>query len=82
MFGKEVKTMTKKDVVLKEILELSPLDRVDIVEKIFTSLENSSNKEIDEIWGNEAEKRIHGYLSGQLKTKSLREVFNRLNNEL
>ncbi len=82
MFCKEVKTMTKKDVVLKEILELSPLDRVDIVEKIFTSLENSSNKEIDEIWGNEAEKRIHGYLSGQLKTKSLREVFNRLNNEL
>ncbi len=73
--------MTKKETVLNEILDLSPIDRVDIIEKIFTSLEKSSNKKIQAVWSEEAEKRVHGYLQGKIKSKPMNEVFNKINNE-
>jgi len=64
--------------VVEEIfLDISPLksiDKLQLVEKILTSL-NPIDKEIETIWANEAEERLDAYDKGLLSTVSAKDVF-------
>jgi len=73
--------LTKKDSVLNEIFQLSPIDRVEIAEKILTSFENPLTNEIDETWALESENRIDEYISGKSKTSSMDDVFKNINHK-
>lgn len=67
--------------VLKDVLDLTPIERAELVEQILTSFEFSNRKEIDEAWAREAEDRIEAFERGELKTVSAEEVFDRINKQ-
>jgi len=64
--------------VIEEIfLEVSPLkslDKLQLVEKILTSL-NPIDKKIESIWADEAEARLDAYDKGLLSTVCAKDVF-------
>ena len=71
--------LSRKEIVLNEILKLSPIERVEIVEKVLTSFELSGRKEIDALWSIEIENRLNDYESGKIKSKSYEDVFRDFN---
>jgi len=66
--------MDSSKTVLKKALQLKPQERIVVVEGLLMSLDEP-DKEIDEIWTVEAEKRLAAYRSGKLKGISCEEVF-------
>lgn len=66
--------MESSKTVLKKALQLKPQERFVIIEGLLLSLDEP-NKEIDEIWAVEAEKRLAAYRSGKLKGVPFKGVF-------
>ncbi len=60
--------------LLEKALMLKPQDRFTIIEGLIQSLDEP-NKEIDQIWAEEAEKRLKAYRDGKLKGVPYKEVF-------
>jgi putative addiction module component (TIGR02574 family) len=65
--------MTEKDI-LNQALKLKPQDRFLLVEGILKSLDQP-DKDLDELWADEAQKRLNAYRAGKLRTYSMDEVF-------
>jgi len=64
--------------VLKEALELPPIERVELIEKLLTSFELKKRKSIDELWAKEAEDRIDAYDNEKISSVPMKEVFNKI----
>ena len=65
--------MSNKDI-LEMAMKLKPADRFLIIEGLIKSLDEP-DKSIDEIWAEEAEKRLKAYRDGKLQTISAEEIF-------
>ncbi len=50
--------------ILKKALSLSPIERAELIEKLFDSFEFSDRESIDSLWADEAEKRIDAFERG------------------
>jgi len=68
--------MSAVEEIFEEIITLKPLEKIELVDKIFNSLEYS-NKEIDELWENEAEARIKAYDESKISSIPMDEVFKK-----
>jgi putative addiction module component (TIGR02574 family) len=66
--------MQNTEAIIKSALNLTPQERVLVIESLINSIDNP-DKEIDEIWAEEAEKRLKAYEAGKLETFSYKEVF-------
>ena len=64
----------KTKEILNQALNLKPADRFIIIESLITSLDQP-DKSIEEIWSNEAERRLQAYRQGRLKGVPMSEVF-------
>ncbi len=64
----------KSTQVLEEALLLPPLERAELAERVLTSLDSSSQDEIDRLWAQEAEERLDAYERGEIKAISAMEV--------
>ena len=60
--------------ILEKALRLKPHEKFTIIEVLLKSLDEP-NKEIDEIWIIEAEKRLKAYREGRLKGIPMEEIF-------
>lgn len=60
--------------ILEKALELKPQDRLTVVEGLLKSLDEP-NKSLDDIWLEEAEKRLKAYRDGRLRGVPMEEVF-------
>jgi putative addiction module component (TIGR02574 family) len=60
--------------ILESALALPAIDRAAIVESLLSSLDQP-DAQIDEIWAEEAERRIAAYGAGQMKAIPAEEVF-------
>jgi len=60
--------------ILKQAMALKAEERFLIVEGLLKSLDEPDRK-IDEIWAEEAEKRLKAYRDGKLKGIPMEEVF-------
>ena len=69
---------TKTQKVFKEAIGLSPLDRAELLEGIFSSFDHPGRAGIDAAWAKEAESRLDAYERGVLKAGSAKDVFDRL----
>jgi putative addiction module component (TIGR02574 family) len=76
----KIEVLMQKEELLKEIFELSPVDKASIVDRILTSFEFSNDKEIEKAWIEEAENRIDNYKSGKIKSVPAELVFSNINN--
>ncbi len=65
--------MSNKDI-LEMAMKLKPAERFLIIEGLIKSLDEP-DKSIDEIWAEEAEKRLKAYRDGKLQTISAEEIF-------
>lgn len=66
--------MSSKEI-LKQALKLKPKEKVTLVECLIKSLDEP-DKKIDDIWAEEAEKRLAAYREGRLEGVAMEEIFN------
>lgn len=64
--------------VVNDALSLPPKSRAKLAEKLLESLDDPRQKEIAQLWAEEAEDRIDAYERGDLKAIPGKEVFPRL----
>lgn len=60
--------------IIKSALNLKPQERLLIIDSLIKSIDKP-DKEIDEIWAEEAEKRLKAYKEGKIQGKDYKEVF-------
>ena len=65
--------MGSKDI-LSKALELSPDEKISVVDGILKSLDEPSAN-LDKIWADESEKRLRAYRSGNLEGIPMEEIF-------
>ena len=63
----------KAKEVLKEALELPPVERAGVVDRIISSLD-APDAQIDKVWRKEIGERIDAYRSGRMEMVSTDEV--------
>lgn len=61
--------------ILEQALELKANERSKLVDELLKSLDKP-DEEIDEIWAQEADKRLEAYRRGELKTVSEEDFYN------
>ena len=67
--------MSNKEII-ESALKLSPPEKLLIVESILRSLDEP-NKEIENIWIEEAEKRLKAYRDGKLDGIPMEDIFKK-----
>lgn len=60
--------------ILEQALKLKPDEKYRVVEGLLNSLD-VPDSELDEIWADEAERRLKAYREGRLGSVSMEEVF-------
>lgn len=60
--------------LLDEAMKLRPEERLTLVEGLIQSLDEP-DKRLDEIWAEEAEKRLKAYREGKLEGIPMEEIF-------
>jgi putative addiction module component (TIGR02574 family) len=65
--------MSNKEI-LEQAMTLKPVDRLMIIDALLRSLDEPDLK-IDELWAEEAEKRLKAYRRGRLEVVPMEEVF-------
>jgi len=63
--------------VLREALDLPPVDRAELVEQVRASFEFPARQEIDAAWAKEAQDRIDAYERGEIEAVPAEEVLTR-----
>ncbi|MEA1891793.1 MAG: addiction module protein [Campylobacterota bacterium] len=61
--------------ILQEALQLNPQERYIVVESLLQSLDKPDDS-IDNVWADEAEKRLQNYRNNKVETIPFEEVFN------
>nr|VFJ87047.1 MAG: putative addiction module component, TIGR02574 family [Candidatus Kentron sp. H]VFJ88705.1 MAG: putative addiction module component, TIGR02574 family [Candidatus Kentron sp. H]VFJ94977.1 MAG: putative addiction module component, TIGR02574 family [Candidatus Kentron sp. H]VFJ96836.1 MAG: putative addiction module component, TIGR02574 family [Candidatus Kentron sp. H]VFJ97444.1 MAG: putative addiction module component, TIGR02574 family [Candidatus Kentron sp. H] len=65
--------------VLREALELPPVDRAGLIERLFRSFDSSGNGPVDSAWATEVEARIDAYNRGEIDASPAEDVLARMN---
>ncbi len=65
--------MSTKEI-MEEALKLKPEERFTLVEGLIKSLDEP-DKKLDDIWAEEAEKRLKAYREGRLEGIPMEEIF-------
>ena len=73
--------MISKDELISEAVSLPVEARLQLVERLLEAL-NPSNKDIDELWAVEVERRVTEIDKGEVKTVPREEVFRKIHNRL
>lgn len=68
--------MADPNAVLKEALTLKPAQKAELIDKLLSSLDKP-DKDIDELWAQEAESRIDAYEKGKIKAMTLERVLKK-----
>jgi putative addiction module component (TIGR02574 family) len=65
----------QSEQILREALDLPPIDRAELVEYILASFEFPARQDIDAAWAREAEDRLDAYERGEIGSSPASEVF-------
>ena len=71
--------MHTKLQVLSDALALPPIERAELIEKLFFSFDSTDRSRLDQLWVAEAENRIDAYERGDFATIPAETVFSKLN---
>ena len=70
-------TATAKKI-MESALGLSPVDRAELIERLFLSFDDLPDRSVDNAWKAEAEARIDAYDAGRISSSSVSAVFERI----
>ena len=65
--------------LLKDALSLSPVERAEMINRLFQSFDQNQNSRVDAAWAKEIESRIDAYDNGEISASPAEEVFERIN---
>jgi putative addiction module component (TIGR02574 family) len=65
--------------ILSEALNLNPVERAELIDKLYHSFDRTIDAKVDALWANEAESRIDAYNNGHISADSVEAVFQRIN---
>jgi putative addiction module component (TIGR02574 family) len=68
----------QSEQILREALDLPPIDRAELVEHILASFEFPARQDIDAAWAREAEDRLDAYERGEIASSPASEVFKEI----
>ncbi len=68
--------MTTADKILKQAMNLKPVEKAELIDKLLYSLDKPDSR-IDALWAKEAERRIDAYEKGEIKSVSLEKVLKK-----
>jgi len=71
----------QSEQILRIALDLSSIDRAELVEQILASLESPSRTDIDAAWGKEAEDRIDASERGEIESSPASKVFQEIDQQ-
>ncbi|MFA7571955.1 MAG: addiction module protein [Sulfurimonadaceae bacterium] len=63
--------------LLEQALTLNVNERTKLIDELFKSIDKP-DEEIDQIWADEASKRLEAYRKGELKAVPMEKIFNRI----
>ena len=72
---------TQSQQLLREALDLPPIERAELVEQILASFDFPARKEIDNLWAKEVEGRIDAYERGDIKAVPIKRIFDKIDND-
>ncbi len=64
--------------VLKKALCLPPIERAELVEKVFDSFNGYQKNSVDHCWARNTKKRIDAFEKGKLKAVSVKKVLHKI----
>ena len=66
----------------KQAQELSPKERARLAMALIESLDQGQDEDVDELWLDEAERRLEEYRSGRIEAIPANEVFEKIEKKL
>ncbi|PTN33505.1 addiction module protein [Desulfonatronum sp. SC1] len=64
--------------ILKSASVLSPIDRAELIEKLFLSFDHSEERSVDAAWRHEVEDRFDAYDAGEIEASPAEDVLARI----
>ncbi len=64
--------------VIADALALPPLERAEVIDRLYQSLRSEREREIESAWAEESERRIDAYLAGQADTVPYEQIKRQL----
>ena len=64
--------------VIADALALPPLERAEVIDRLYQSLRSEREGEIESAWAEESERRIDAYLAGQADTVPYEQIKRQL----
>jgi putative addiction module component (TIGR02574 family) len=65
--------------VLNDALSLPPIERAELIQRLFQSFDDSKDNRIDTAWTEEVESRVEAYDKGLLTASPAEDVLARIN---
>jgi len=65
--------------VLKDALDLPPIERAELIQRLFQSFDISGDNHIEDAWTEEIESRIEAYDKGLITASPVEDVLARIN---
>ena len=65
--------------VLNDALSMPPIERAELIQRLFQSFDVSEDNHIDDAWAEEVESRIDAYDKGLLTASPAEDVLARIN---
>ena len=62
--------------IKEEALALKPIEKLKLIDELLLSLDKP-NKDFDDVWAEEVEKRVDAYDKGQILKIEAKEIFKR-----
>lgn len=64
--------------IFRKAVQLNPIDRAELIQRLFYSFDKTFNKQIEDNWKVEIEDRVSAYESGKIPADTMENVFERL----
>ena len=71
----------KAKTIFEEAVQLNPVDKAELIERLYLSFSSSINNEIEEKWRAEVENRITAYDESKISSDTIENVFKRIANK-
>lgn len=68
----------QENQIFAEAMTLPPKERVDLAERLLSSIDLITQQENDMLWAQEAERRIDSFGKGEIKSVPANEVFGKI----
>jgi putative addiction module component (TIGR02574 family) len=67
--------------IMEAAMGLPPVDRAEMIERLFQSFDKATDRAVDKAWKTEIESRIDAYDSGKLSASKASDVFSRISGQ-